>query len=385
MKSRGIKTKHRLVARLEGEILKHIRHHHGLARIELARELHLAPSTVGIYVDRLVQEGVLLETARTSRGRGRPSQLLAPNPRAGQFVGVDFEARSVMATSVDFSQQPLRRSHRTLRRGDGVERVLENITAAITELLAADRRPVLGIGVGVPGPIDPAGGIALAYEHIPGWRGIPLAARLREHFGVPVHLENNIRSIALAELWFGLGRGVRDFICLGVRSGLGAGIVANGQLLHGHHFQAGEIGRWLGSPSLGGVPATSLEDTASLSSLLRSLRTPGQRTEPTIDHLLRACRAGDARAVESVTRAACVHGWAAHQLLRLLDPEKIILAGPLTALGDAYVAPLKQTLRELAADGPLPVVVASTLGEYNGALGAAALALHQWEPVRTPA
>ncbi len=387
MKHRRVKTKHRLVARLEGEILKRLRTRGGLSRVELARELHLAPSTMGIYVDRLVKEGFLLEGAKAERDFGRPPTLLTLNPRAGQFIGVDFEARNVMATAVDFSERPLKQAHRTVSRSDGAERVLEKIQSAIAEVLAIDELPALGIGVGVPGTIDPARGIALAYEHISGWRNIPLAARLREHFNVPVYLENNIRSIALAELCFGLGRGSRNFICVGVRSGIGAGVVANGQLLHGHHFQSGEIGQLTCAlpPTRATAKPPTLENTASISALLNALRTPTQRAEPTVDDLLRACKSGDARALELVTQAARLHGWAAHQMQQLFDPEKIIFAGPLTALGDVYLAPIRETLAQLSTGQHLPELVNSTLGDYNGALGAAALALHQWEPVREPA
>jgi len=380
VKPRRVKTKHRLVARLEGEILKRIRARTALSRVELARELHLAPSTIGIYADRLRKEGFLLESTKAGSDFGRPPTLLTLNPRAGQFIGVDFEARNVRATAVDFSQQPLKQAHRTINRGETAGRVLERIESAIAEVRRVDDLPVLGIGLGVPGTIDPARGLALAYDLIPGWLNVPIAARLRERFGVPVHLENNIRSIALAEQWFGLGRGVRNFICLGIRSGIGAGVVVNGQLLHGHHLQAGEIGRWVCAPP----EAQSLEHTASISALLNSLRTPAQRAEPTVEHLLRACQSGDAGVVKLVTQAARLHGWAAHQMHRLFDPEKIIFAGPLTALGDAYLATIRETLAELSADSLLPELVNSTLGDYNGALGAAALALHQWEPVREP-
>jgi N-acetylglucosamine repressor len=381
MKPRRVKSKHRLVARLEAELLKRIRARSGLSRVELAREFHLAPSTVGIYADRLVKEGFLVEGDKAERDFGRPPTLLTLNPLAGQFIGVDFEARNVRATAVDFSQRPLKQAWRIVNRSDRTPQVLDKLEAAIAEVLPGDDLPLLGIGVGVPGTIDPARGLALEYGHISGWRNIPLAARLRERFGVPVHLENNIRSIALAELWFGLGRGTRNFICLGVRSGIGAGVVSNGQLLRGHHFQAGEIGRWTVAP-----PGTvSLDEAASLSALLDALRGDASGPDPGVDDLLRTFREGNPRAVGLVTEAARLHGWAAHQMHRLFDPEKIIFASPLAALGEAYLAPIRESLRQLSGDDRLPELVNSTLGDYNGALGAAALALQQWEPIREPA
>src|SRR5665213_1942105 len=238
------KIKHEMVASLQADLLRRVRAHEGLSRIELARNLNLAPSTVGIYVDHLISEGFLSEGKRVGREFGRPPTALALNPQGGRFVGVDFEARNLMATSVDFSQKPLKHFHDTISVTDSVERILEKIEHAILEVTAEDARRVLAIGVGVPGSIDPVRGIARHYKHIKGWSNIPLVERLAKRFRAPVFLENNIRSMALAELWFGQGRGLRNFICVGVRSGIGAGIIIDEHVYHGVHHIAGEIGDW---------------------------------------------------------------------------------------------------------------------------------------------
>jgi len=101
---------------------------------------------------------------------------------------------------------------------------------------------VLGIGVGVPGVIDPKRQIALHYPHIQGWENIPLGQRLAKRFKVDVFLENNIRSMALAELWFGQGRGLDSFVCLGIRTGIAAVLVVQRDVLHGRNNLSGEIG-----------------------------------------------------------------------------------------------------------------------------------------------
>ena len=145
---RRIKSKHQLVATLDAELLRRVRAHGGLSRMQLARELKLAPSTAGIYVDRLVREGFLLETETTGQAAaGRPATSLVPNPDGGRFIGVDFGVPNLMATVVDFSQRPLRQSHTTLRPADSAARVLAKIEQAIEEMTARDPRPVLGIGV----------------------------------------------------------------------------------------------------------------------------------------------------------------------------------------------------------------------------------------------
>ena len=404
---RRIKSKHELVATLEAELLRRVRAEGGLSRMQLARELKLAPSTAGIYVDRLVREGFLMETEATGcTTAGRPATALVPNPDGGRFIGVDFGVPNLMATVVDFSQRPLRQTHTTLEAPDSAARVLAKIEQAIEAMTVRDPRPVLGIGVGVPGTIDPVTNVAVHYESIRGWNNVPLGARLTKRFGVPVFLENNIRSMALAELWFGAGRGLRNFVCIGIRSGIAAGVVVNGQLLHGDQHRAGEIGHWV-SP----VPAelvagpsarhqrgprwpaaAKLEQTASLSAIVAAAqyglkRNPksslaGIRGKLAIDDVLAAARAGDDFAASLVRAAGRAHGWVAHQINELFNPEKIIFAGPLADSGDLFITTVRETARELGGAGCDHIIVNSTLGQYNGAVGAAALALHQWKPQR---
>lgn len=404
---RRIKAKHQHVANLEAEMLRRIRARGGMSRVELARELKLAPSTAGIYVNRLVRDGFLLETETAEHETaGRPPTALVPHPDGGRFVGVDFEARNLMATIVDFSQQPLRRVHKRIRPPDSSAQVLAKVTQAIEELTAEDARPVLGIGVGVPGTIDPSGKVALFYDFIPGWSNVPLAERLSERFGVPVFLENNIRSMALAELWFGTAQGLRDFVCVGIRSGIAAGVVVGGHLLHGAQHRAGEIGHWICPvpPELADGPAAGhgdswsfeagarLEQVASLSAIVAAAQRGRERGEATslsaangeltIDDVLSAARAQDAFALSLIRAVGRVHGWVAHQLDELFDPQRIVFAGPLADLGDLFLTPVRETARQLSSSGHEPAIASSTLGQYNGAIGAAALAMHLWKPKR---
>lgn len=383
MPRRTIRTKHQIVARVEAELLRCLRTGDGLSRVELARELQLAPSTAGIYVDRLLRDRFIIESRKAGREPGRPPTLLVPNPDGGRFVGVDFEARSILATVVDFSQQVVKQARRAIREGDSVERILQCIEEVIQAVVENDPRPLLGIGVGVPGTIDPEQGIARGYTFIPGWKDVPLASRLAGKFGVPVHLENNIRSMAMAEMWFGQGKGLRNFVCLGVRTGIGAGIVVDGRLLRGEHGCAGEIGKWLAhaAPSAGPHSAPhTLEGVASLRSILAAAEA-ATKDEMDFAALRAAAYAGNLRVLHVLECAANVQAWAIHQLQLLFDPQRIILVGPLAELGPVFLDPLVESVRRFSPDTQ-PEIVNSTLGQFSGAFGAAALALQQWKPAR---
>ena len=355
-----LRIKHHVVAGLEAELLRRVRADQSMSRVELARKLNLAPSTVSIYVDRLIAEGFLVEKEKVLRDFGRPPKALGLNPEGGRFIGVDFEARNIMATAVDFSQTPLKQFRETIQAGDSVETILKKIEHAIHEVAAGDERKILGIGIGVPGSVDHARGIALHYRHIAGWDNIPLADRLHDRFHAPVFLENNIRSMALAELWFGEGRGAQNFICIGVRSGIGAGIIINGHLYRGTHNVAGEIADW---------PCIVFDKTKCAADL-----TPLARLEDIVS--MRTIKNGD---LENAARTFAI---VLAQLNLAFNPSKIILAGAITRLGDDLLKLLKADLAEISSSLELPKVVNSTLGDFNGALGAAALAVHQWKPVR---
>jgi predicted NBD/HSP70 family sugar kinase len=179
--------------------------------------------------------------------------------------------------------------------------------------------------------------------------------------------------------------------------------------LRGSQHRAGEIGHWVcpapaeltDDPQTSEVSKTSevflasgarLEQVASLSAIVAAAqrgREGGERTsladvegELTIGDVLAAARDGDAFALSLIGAVGRVQGWVAHQLDQLFDPQRIIFAGPLADLGDVFLAPVRETARQLADAGREPAIVNSALGLYNGAVGAAALAMHQWKPKR---
>jgi len=383
---RRFKIKHDTIALLEGDLLRRIRAQEGLSRVELARDLNLAPSTVGIYVDHLIEEEFLSESKRVGSEFGRPPTGLALNPLGGRFIGVDFEARNIRATAVDFSQKPLKQYHGTITAADSVEVILVKIEHSINEVLSEDRRRVLAIGVGVPGVIDPVHGVARQYKHIRGWSHIPMAQQLSQRFGVPVFLENNIRSMALAELWFGQGRGLEDFICLGMRSGIGAGIIVDGHLYHGSNNLAGEIGDWPCADGESGAGVSTLEEIASLRGIRAALASNGaaqlaaEGEEFRVEHWVKAAQEGDEMVRILLDRVAKKLGLVISQLNRAFNPGKIILAGAFPALGGIFLDRLRECFQEASRSADLPPLAVSDLGEFNGAIGAAALAVHKWKP-----
>jgi glucokinase len=193
--------------------------------------------------------------------------------------------------------------------------------------------------------------------------------------------------MALAEQLFGAGRGLENFICIGIRSGIGAGIVVDGELFRGQSNLAGEIGGW---PVDGDQ---TLEQLASCTALVRAVAAEMRagrasslssgRTRPALEGILAAAAAGDSFVLDFLKRSAELLGRVIAQMNLVLDPQNVILSGPLAELTEAFVVPVQQAVSRLALPphAAVPRVVGSGLGEFSGALGGAALAVRSWEPI----
>ena len=389
---------------LESTILKHVRNTDGISRVELARGLGLSPSTSGIYVERLIEKGFLKETEKLARDAGRPPMQLSLDSCGGEFIGIDFEARNILAAAVDFSNTPLRNAHTQISPADTPATIVKKIEDMIDRMLSPDGKRPLAIGIGVPGLVNAKEGVAVRYKYIANWENVPLTGRLSKKYGLPVFLENSVRSMALAELWFGQGFGLTDFICVGARSGIGAGLVLGGQLYRGAFNDAGEFGRWryftlskrtapwFVTPDSMTNLGVELQEIASVRAILRAFQTAiaaGEKTilrdNPTplvMQDIQRAIQQRDPLAVLIVEEVARSLGRGIAQLSLVVDPQKIILAGPLTMLGEALLTPMRSHIKAILdmTETRMPEVTGSTMGEFSGALGAAALALHEWKP-----
>ena len=354
--------------------------------MELARRMELSPSTVGRYVDRLIESGFLREGEKVVQSSGRPPTVLGLNPAAGCFVGIDIERRQFWVTAVDFAQQPLNSERTPIQSTDSAEDVLVNVERAITSIVGS-HGPLQGIAMGVPGIFDVKTGIAQNYEYIRGWQNLPLKQRIEKRFGVPVSLENNIRVMALAEELFGQGRDVNDFICLGIRSGIAAGIVIDRHLHTGPNHLAGEIGNW---PCDNGARLEQLASVSAILNLLEESIHAGERTslplrrgQVHLQDVLIAAREEDPLVLDVLWNAGKVIGRVLAQMSFVLNPERIIISGPLAELENQFIRSIQETMETLVRPphGTMPTVVGSTLGEYAGALGGAALAVGEWSPL----
>jgi glucokinase len=308
-------------------------------------------------------------------------------------IGVDVGGTKVLGGVVDDNGQVLKTSRRDTPREGG-----SSLTATIAEVareLAAEF-DVSAVGLSAAGFVSSDRKTMLATPNIAGWNGVQLEAELRSLIGLPIVLENDANAAAWGEARFGAGRGRENMMMVTVGTGIGGGIIVNGNLLRGAFGIAAEIGhlRVLPEGHLCGCGARGcFEQYASGNALLRHAReaiaaSPDlarnllSRGDGTLEGLTGraitdAARDGDQVALAAFNTTAQWLGAGIASLSVVLDPECVVIGGVVIDAGEILLAPTRAALERympFAGKHPSPEIIAATLGNEAGLVGAADLA-----------
>jgi predicted NBD/HSP70 family sugar kinase len=376
-------------------LLSALMEHGALHRAELARICGLSRTTVSNIVGDLVIGGVVIEAVGdqvaeagidASEVDGRARGFLQANPAAGAAAGLDFTLERVWGHVTDLSGTTLASDGVTVARDTPWQERLWAGVDLLDELLASaglDRDALVGVAIGVPGPIDRQTGVV--GPSLPGqaWAGVNVSAEFGRRLAVPVLVENNTRLEAVAEFTWGAGRGARDVLYLGLSTGIGSGLLVDSNLHHGGaRGGGGEIGHISADPSGAPCPCGNrgcLVQYASLPAVLKTL-APVLGDDAGIDDLLAAALTKQPDTLRILRDAGEVVGRVLANICNLLNPERIIIGGELARAGDVLLDPIRATLRRsaMALTRDVDVVAAELdLGARAGASGAAALVLRQ--------
>ncbi len=203
------------------------------------------------------------------------------------------------------------------------------LSLAMREMLGRASAPLVTAVVGVPGPISYRDGMPLVLPNLPGWEPYVSASRLSEETGLRVLLANDADLAALGEHRFGAGRGVSDIVYLTVSTGVGAGVVIGGRLLHGR-YSLGEAGHTI----IERQPRATVQDLASGTALAGIVGVPGEQVTA-------RARAGDPEALAAFRQLADVIAVAVHNLVHLFMPERFVIGGGVSKAGDLLFAPVR--------------------------------------------
>ncbi len=358
-----------------------------VSRAELARRTALAPSTVSAIIGELQVEGLVIETSMPIRSSmkaalGRPPVLVTLHRRAGVALGIDFGKRHLRVALSDLSHTLLAERHRVVEADLPATEAIELAVLLVDEVLleaGVDRREIVGVGMGLPGPVHRPTGELGDSTILPGWVGVRASRAMSEALGMRVEVENDTNLGALGEWMWGAGKGLDPLVYLKLATGVGAGFIIGGRPYVGAGGTAGEIGHTVvdpGGPICRCGNRGCLETLAGAPAILAALRD-AYGDDLTLAEVVTRAHNGDVGCRRIIADAGRITGTAVATLCNLFNPRRIIVGGDLGAAGELLLEPLRESLKlsTIRSASEDVEVVESSLGERAEVLGAVALVL----------
>jgi predicted NBD/HSP70 family sugar kinase len=309
------------------------------------------------------------------------------------ILGVEMGASHVAVALTDLRGRVLdweHRDHPVRDDPEGTRALLAELCDEALQKRKGASQRLVGVGAAVPSPVDPRHPFALSEVVLPRWRGQSGLQVLGERHDVPVMVDNDANLGALAEQWWGAGRGIADFAYVKVGTGVGSGHVISGELYRGSTGFAGEIGHLSIDPhgqpcvcGLRGCLALFLGSPALVErakQLVREVPTSLLASAPvTMASIEAAALADDALALRVTREAGQYLGIAISGMLNLLNPSVVIVGGGITTMGERFLEPVRETVRQRTrvSSGAGSAIVMSQLGPQSVAVGAASLVLKE--------
>jgi len=374
----------------------------GSSRHGMAEQLGFSKSKANALIAGLVEQGLLSESGLQRSTGGRRPESLQLHAGLVVLVGVDIGAMSldIAVLSPDLTVLVHHAEPAEVREGPGV--VLARVRGLIKELLARagfNAKQVLGIGIGVPGPVNFEIGQLVNPPLMPAWDSFSIRDYLREDYAAPVFVDNDVNLMALGELWR-LKRSITNFLVIKVGTGIGCGIVCHGEVYRGAAGSAGDVGHicvdqegprchcgnlgcveaMAAGPAITrmAVQAAEAGESAALAECLRS-----QGRIEAID-VGQASRAGDAAANAIVQRAGNLIGQMLASIVNFFNPSHVFIGGGITRIGPLFLAAVRQSVyqRSLALSTRHLEIQYTPLEGQAGLIGAGVLAMQETLKVR---
>jgi len=340
-----------------------------LSRAALAAQTGLNKATVSSLVKDLLDLGYALEAGvdASSSDVGRPAINLEPNPDAGYTIGMEIGVDFISVIVVDFVTDIVTRRYESTHKLYNQQAILDRALMLLKEsyeFVQKRERPLFGIGIGVPGLVDVADGRLLFAPNL-GWRDISLKEMIEAQFPVPVFVANEANLAALGESTFGAGIDSNFMVYISSGVGLGGGIVLNGNLLQGATGFAGEIGHMTvernGRQCNCGNKGC-WETVASLQALFRRIEEAIQNGQSSpiadmIDHdfsrlsiqlIVEAARQDDPVVLAALRETGEWLGIGIANLLNIINPQQVILGGPLSAAASFLLPVIREIINQRA-------------------------------------
>jgi predicted NBD/HSP70 family sugar kinase len=371
--------------RNRNRVLGALRERGRISQADIARLTGLSRTTVHTLVSELKSSGLVheVETSAPDLRGGRPAVQLMLRDSSLAVVGIDFGHSHVQVAVADIAHNVLAERRCDLDVRHDARTALDTATRMVGEVLGeghVERQAVIAAGIGVPGPVDRGRGTAGSATILPGWTGVRIAAEMQQRLGMPVEIENDANLGALAEMTWGAGRECSNFAYIKAATGIGAGIVIDGRLLRGASGTAGEIGHTTldESGALCYCGNRGCLETVASGPAIIALVSSGHPELLTLGQVIELAASGDARCRRAISDAGREIGVAVAGLCNLINPERVIVGGLLSRVGELLLQPIRESISRHAvfAAAERVEVVAAVFVERAELLGSLALALH---------
>jgi predicted NBD/HSP70 family sugar kinase len=363
-------------------VLRAVRMAGSLTQAEIARTTGLSAATVSNIVRELKEVGTVVVTPTSSGGRRARSVSLSAD--AGIVVGVDFGHSHLRVAVGNLAHRVLAEESEPIDTDASADQGFgraETLVARLLEQTGFRTDKVIGVGLGVPGPIDGETGALGSTAILPGWTGIAPGRELSSRLGMPVYVDNDANLGALGELVWGAGRGLSDLAYIKVASGVGAGLVISGQIYRGPGGTAGEIGHITLDES---GPVCRCGNRGCLETFVGSrhvlnLLAGSHGSDLTLSRVVQLAQRGDLGCRRVLADVGRQIGTGVANLCNLLNPRRVILGGDLAEAGDLVLDPIRESVARYAIPSAARqlTVVPGTLGGRAEVLGALALVMSE--------
>ncbi len=366
-----------------GQLLRLIREGLAVTRPRLVEYTGVSRSVIAQRIDALLDAGLIVEDGASASTGGRPAARVRFNHDAGRVLVADLGATHGRVAVTDLAGTVLAEepADRSIADGPGVVLDwLQDRFEALLDSVGRDR-PLWGIGIGVPGPVEHAAGRAVSPPIMPGWDGYPIPEHLSE-YGVPVLVDNDVNIMALGEYWTNWRHSVDDLLFIKVGTGIGCGIVVSGHLHRGAQGAAGDFGhvRVHGYDEAICTCGNTgcVEAVASGQAVADRLAAAGYDT-PTARAVVREVLSGDSEATRAVREAGRVLGQVIASAVNFFNPSVIVIGGDVANAREQLLA----GVREVVYQRSLPLatrhlrLVPAQLGDGAGVRGASVMVVER--------
>jgi predicted NBD/HSP70 family sugar kinase len=364
-------------------------------RQELSQLTSLSTATIANLVAGMLKDGLVIETGMEIPQIGRPTAILSLNAAAGFCVGVDVAETYIHYDLYDLTLKSLAKYEIELPASKKEpEEIVQLIASGFDALLiqaSLSREQVVGVGISIPGPFEHDTGVSV-FEPSWGWVNVPLKAMLEKELDLPLYMDNPLKFNAIAEAWFGAGRMADTMAAVVLGTGVGAGLVINGQLFHGSSNTAGEWGHSViiaGGRTCRCGNHGCLEAYVGAPGIIQTLKEidpnsplvfPDDETR-SITAIASAASQGDPTALAVVHQTTVYLSAGLSSLINIINPELVILGSWVAdLLGPVILPKLIELVGQQSLERPFKAVrfILSEMPQDSVSLGAATLVLEEF-------